>query len=185
MNAGSGLGTSGPREGALHKGLMTTLVGHVNSLATMTVEEKRALGYEVAAPEWGYYLNLRYGNVLERFYDLSQKSVPWPEGRNTESAHDRNVLSTGTTASYLPYSPNWNSFGFLVFNMDKTFTGSGNTYTRYATPTQEQDVTSFVAAVLRYSEAEFRAIYQSVEGYDTLIAKFLLMKELINTAKNN
>ena len=53
----------------------------------------------------------------------------------------------------------------------------------YMTPTKEQDIYSFIKAVLEYNDTEFIQMYEDKEGKEFLIEKYQLVKSMMNKVK--
>ena len=174
----------GKREGDVYKGMMTTLVSRVGLLGTMTMEDKRVLATKIAATEWYKYLNENHISVIHKFCAISDGSVEWTDQSST-STYNRVTNTTASGIFSLPYKPHWNGYGFLISNPNQVgqLQGGPAVYGRYYTPTVEQDVTSFIEVVLRYSQPEFQALYEGIEGVEYLIAKYLVIKEILDASR--
>lgn len=172
--------SNGRREGNVYKGLATTLVSHVSSFGTLTETEKKELASEVAAPIWYDYLIKQDASLFNDFCAVSLTSVV-----SVTKIYDVQVTTFASSA--LPYSTSlWNAYGFLISNPERalgknTMTGQ---ITSFYTPTEEQDIVSFIQAVLNYSEVEFQTLYKEKEGYGYLLEKFGMMKDILNAYKN-
>ena len=171
LNAGS-TELQGYRQGNVYKGMTTTMVSHVSTFGGMSEWEKHVLAAEIAAPSWQPYLVEKFAAELDIFYAISNNSVTWGAGY-AANAYDRNVI-LNPSASGIPYRAHWNAYGFLTRSMARILTAL------YYTPTKIEDVCSFVQAVLTYSEAEFREVYEGVDGDAFLFAKFAIIKELMD-----
>lgn len=180
---------NGQREGQVFNGLMTTLVSNISKLSTMSSEDQTRLAKQIASPILQTYLNNTRRDELENFYAVSDNSVTWPADALSTTAYQRLVNSTipPTNTGYLPYREHWNAYGFLISNPNSpgTLNGGPDVYTKFTTPTQAQDVISFIEAVLTYSETEFQALYENTVGYEFLIEKYRMIKKLLDEVRNN
>ena len=175
----------GRRDGDVYKGLMTTIV-NTGTLATLTTEERKQLGYAIAGPEWYNYLTKHRSSELNRFYDISENSVNLANSTLT-TVYDQ-VTNTNTGA-FLPQTSSWYEFGFLNYDPDdigqmEMFMVDGK-FTRWYSPTKQQDVEAFVAATLMYNESEFYELYKGEVGVEHLVAKYRILKEVMDGVKNN
>ena len=174
---------AGNRKGNVYRGMMTTLVSRASEIGAMNATDRRLLAAEIAGELWGIYVEMEYGGKLAEFYAVSDNGVTWPANASTRTTYNRNVM-TAPTQYEIPYMDHWNGYGFLLRNPD-IISNPGLPRLVYYTPTQKQDVCSFIQAVLLYTEAEFRAQYESVVGFNLLLTKYRLMKELVDTIKIN
>jgi hypothetical protein len=182
LNASSTI-AAGNREGSVFRGLMTTLVSHVSEMGSLNATEKHALGAEISAPIWAAYLEMEYAVELVGFYLVSDNSVTnWPTNASNRTTYNRDVRSNPGTYD-IPTKPHWNEFGFLIKNPD-LISNTNIPTLLYYTPTQTQDLTSFVQAALTYSEVEFQALYENVTGYNLLINKYRMVKKLIDAVND-
>ena len=175
----------GRRDGEVYKGLMTT-VANTGTLASISTEGKRKLGGAIVAPEWYNYLIQHNSSDLDRFYDVSEHSVDLTGYTVTTVYDQRTHTSTG---AYLPFTPSWHAYGFLSYDPNDIGTMErfivGGEYTRWFSPTKQQDAEAFIAIVQAYSESEFHELYKDEVGVEHLVAKYRILKEVMDNIKNN
>lgn len=167
---------NGRREGSVYKGLVTTIISHIGKLSTMTNQEKMELANEVVAPIWYEYLTGQDISLFNNFYAVSPSSVA--SGVKVYNALVNSLSSNPLTIS----NSLWYTYGFLTYNPDKALgknTLSGKILSFY-TPTEEQDILSFIQAVLNYSEEEFQNLYGGYDGYVHLLEKYRIVKEILS-----
>lgn len=182
LNASSTV-AAGNREGNVFKGMMTTFVGYVSRMENLNTAEKHALAAEISAPIWTVYLEMEFTEELVPFYLVSNNSVTnWPTSATNKNTYNRDVRSNPGNYD-IPTKPHWNEFGFLIRNPD-IISNTNIPTLLYYTPTQTQDLTSFIQAALTYNEAEFQALYENVTGYNLLITKYRMIKGLIDEVNN-
>jgi hypothetical protein len=179
--------SEGKREGRIYKGMTTTVIGQIDRLATMSKQERDSLATEVAGVMMAEYIVETYAKELANFYELSNQSVTWPAEWAWEHViYDRTVLKTGSASSYAPFLPHWNEYGFLndspVSNVRQIKDGE---ITRFRTPSKVQDVAAYLQAVMLYDRATFSALYEGVVGYELIMQKYDIMKEVWSEMKNN
>lgn len=165
----------------VYNALMMTVIGKVEKLKTMSPLEKKGLAAKVAAEHW-YNSVAPYNGELTHFYAISQAIPDWAA---SVTSRDIYKFSMSSTTNKLTYHADWNYFGFLDRNLEKeAYVDDKGVYTSYYTPTNEQDVKAFVAAVLQYETVEnFEASYAASPGIEALIAKFKIMKEIVESIK--
>lgn len=179
--------SEGKREGRLYKGMTTTVVSQIGNLVTMPKQVRDSFATEVAGMIMAEYVVETYGKELQNFYELSNKSVVWSAEWAWEHViYDRTVLKTGSASSYAPFLPHWNGYGFLndspVSNVRQVTNGE---ITRFRTPSKVQDVAAYLQAVMLYDRATFSALYEGVVGYELIMQKYDIMKEVWSEMKNN
>ena len=172
------------RAGDIYRGKMTTVVSRTKELGGMSAEERNALASEIAAYSLYVYLDLYHADKLANFYAVSDASVEWPEGSYHDTIYGQLV---STSSSSVPYRSHCNAFGFLETDpaMYSLFLAIGDEYLMFVNPSREYDVITFLKAVMSVSEADFRAAYEGRDGYGMLIDKYRLMREILETVKNN
>lgn len=169
-------------DGVVYRGSSATIVSRVASIGGMSENAKMKLAAQVVAPLWYSLLSRQYGNSLLPFYAVSDNSVTYPATSTSKTVYNARIRTGYVTFEVRDH---WNKYGFLTYNwnLSNEAIGGPNAYTQFYSPTQEQDVTSFIEAALSMSETEFQTMYQNKAGYIYLIAKYRLIKTLLEAAK--
>ncbi|MDR2130357.1 MAG: hypothetical protein LBP56_04205 [Odoribacteraceae bacterium] len=173
----------GKRFGNVYNGYRTVIISNVGRLGDMTDEEKGNLTEEIIATIYYHHARDHHAQQLEIFFGISEAS--WTPQALFPSAY-YTMVSSGMAATYKPH---WHQYGFLISSPSMPGQLSPNLsvpgeYTRYYTPTRDEDAIQFFIAAFHYTAEEFEAEYGSVTGYDLLRAKYDLIREIINTIKN-
>jgi len=177
----------GKREGRLYKGMSTTVISQIDSLAKMPKQVRDSFATEVAGTIMAEYVVEMYAEELNNFYELSNKSVTWPSDWTWEHViYDRTVLKTGSPSSNAPFLPHWNGYGFLndspVGNVRQI---TDREIVRFRTPSKTQDVAAYLQAVMLYDRSTFSSLHEGVDGYELIMEKFDIMKEILSEIESS
>lgn len=142
----------------VYKGMMTTVCGRISELPSMSETELRELAADIIALDLGSYIWATYKIDLEKFYLQTNTYA----GKNL---YGLRLEYDSTPSSY----DDLHEYGFLRPVSDY-----------YMTPTEDEDVSDYVRAVLAYSEEEFTGMY---EEFDVIMAKYAIMKRVMDKYK--
>lgn len=178
----------GKREGTVYQGLRTTIVSRIGKLSGMGEAELDTYVDEVLAAIWYGHAVRNYSGQLGIFYAVSEGE--WePNPPSQVSVYFQMVSNSVQPGQPYNYRPHWTQFGFLISSpsmpSDLMPTVDPMVFTRYRTPSKEEDAVSFFNAVLTMPEAEFRSRYGELEGFDLLIRKFGMIANIVNSVRNN
>lgn len=152
-------------EGNCFRGMMTTLVSHVEKLKDMSDAELNRLAVEVVGEQIGAYLADSCIVELESFINVSRKEV------NPNGSLYAFRLTGGTTPKMAPVA----NFGFLSF--DRKEANNANTC---QTVTEQRDVMDYVTEVYMNDDAAFKEKYKD---YPYVLKKYDLMKKVVADMK--
>ena len=161
----------------VYLGSMALVVSNVGKLHEMTGVDRKAFELDICTCLWFKHILANYVSTLVNFYDISKNIVVFQEDNLNREIYDRWVSEQSNFSDRVPYKTHWNGYGFLQCNPERT-TSEG-----YITPTKEQDVRSFIRAVLEYDDDEFTRKYEGKEGEALLIGKYRLIKDIIEKVK--
>jgi hypothetical protein len=173
----------GKRFGNVYNGFRTVIISNVGRLDGMTTGEKTNLMQEIVATIWYDYARVTHAAGLERFFQVSE--ALWVPQVNAPGVY-YTMISSGAAATYKPH---WYLYGFLASSPSMPGQLAPNPsvpgeYTRYYTPTRDEDAIMFFTAVFRYTPDEFQAVHGSDAGYELLREKYDLILEIVNTIRN-
>jgi len=174
----------GKREGSVFQGLRTTIIGKLWQIPSMSTTDRKLFVAEVLAAIWYTHLTEHYAEEMEAFYSISESL--WPVTARTASIYFQ-LISSGTADTFKPH---WYAYGFLLSSPSMPGQVNPNIsvpgeYTMWYTPSQEEDATQYLTAVLSESEAMFQAKYGNATGYDVMLEKFRHIKALVDNVKLN
>ena len=171
----------GRRASPVFQGARTLLISQMRDIGTMSAEALKKQAIEVVAPAWYGHIVSGYATDLERFYDVSTNVIAWPAETTNRNIYYI-LVSSGVA---LTYKPHWYELGFLISsaNMPGQLSGGPEVYARYYTPNREEDAISYISAVMNYNESQFQAIYGDKTGYDHMLSKYRVMKELMDRVR--
>lgn len=141
-----------------YKGMVTTVCGRISELPDMSEAELKELAADLIALDLGPYIWAKYKTELEKFY------------LQTNTYAGRNLYGIALRWDGIPPLPNddLSKYGFLRPALD------------YITPTEKEDVSDYVKAVLVYSEKEFAEMF---DKFDVIMAKYAIMKRIMDKYK--
>lgn len=147
------------------RGMMTTLVSHVEKLKDMGDAELQRLAMEVVGEQIGAYLADSCVVELEQFLNVSRKEV------NPNGSLYAFRLTLGSTPKMAPVA----NYGFLSF--DRKEANNANTC---FTVTEQRDVMDYVTEVYMNDDAAFEEKYKD---YPYVLKKYGLMKKVVADMK--
>ena len=153
-------------EDYVYRSMMTSVVGYVNRLNTLTEEERERFIKRIVAEEWGIYLTEREKDRLTSFYVISETEV-----YSKSSTYGRNSTSSGSGTLVIPYKE-WQEYGFLDYNHWYSYSEGKS----YYTPNKLQDVVDYATEVLLGNDEAFKTQYAD---YDWVLQKYDIMKRII------
>jgi hypothetical protein len=169
----------GKRFGNVYNGYRTLIISNVGRVGSMTPAEKKQLVEEVTATVLYENSRSRFLADLEIFFAVSE-SLYTPETSRPSVYHQ--MISSGSAVNYKPH---WYQYGFL--NSSPSMPGQltpnpsvPGEYSRYYTPSQDEDAHDFFTAVLRYTGEEFDAEYSAVAGYELLRQKYDMICAIVD-----
>lgn len=150
----------------VYRGMMTTVVGNVNTIPTMNETSLHCFASEILAEEYISYL-------LEKHYDLLRSffSVAW-----SEVYPGVNVYGKETTASTTPPYKPIGEYGFLDFDH-----GAASSSVRCTLPSDRADAVDFMTEVLIGDHEAFETKHAA---YPFVLKKYGLMKEVLTNLHN-
>lgn len=147
------------------RGMMTTLVSHVEKLKGMEEMELQRLAMEVVGEQIGAYLADSCAAEMEAFFNVSRKEVN-PNG---------SLYAFRLTLSSTPKKAPVETFGFLSF--DRKEANNANTC---MTVTEQRDAMDYVTEVYMNDDAAFEEKYKD---YPYVLKKYGLMKKVVADMK--
>jgi hypothetical protein len=141
----------------LYRGFKTTAVGQMNLISQMSDSDLATLAGSIAGGEIGSYLVSNYPADLQKFYAISN-----------------NIANVNMYGKYEgpyatpPATGNGEEFGFITVTLYSP--------QNYTTPTQTDDVGSYIVAIKTIKETDFKAQYAN-SPY--VLQKYDLMKNLL------
>ncbi|MDR0766052.1 MAG: hypothetical protein LBF09_03825 [Odoribacteraceae bacterium] len=173
----------GKRPGNVYNGYRTMILSNVGNVGNMSGDERRALTEDIAAATWYKYASARHAVSLELFFAVSEALyTPQPSQPSVYFM----MISSGVTVNYKPH---WYQYGFLESGPSMPGQLAPNPsvpgeYTRYYTPTRDEDAIMFFRAVFHYTPEEFDAEYGDVNGHELLRQKYDMIHAIVSTIKN-
>lgn len=162
------------KEQDVYLGSMALIISKVGKLHEMSEVERKSLQIEACSHLWYKYIRANCKVFLDNFYRVSKNSVVWPSENTIKEIYEQAVR---VDVNNIPYKKHWNGYGFLICHPDRQVLKG------YMTPTKEQDIYSFIKAVLEYNDTEFIQMYEDKEGKEFLIEKYQLVKSMMNKVK--
>lgn len=138
-------------------GMMTTMVGRMESIGRMTPEERKDFATQIVARLISSWLSEHEKEGLKNFYAVS---------------------TAASGQGYLPYDQ-W------IYNKTKEACGflsspeevdPGTPYGYFKAPSQEQDLADYLYACLNINEAEFNECYKA---FPAIIDKYGMMRKIL------
>ena len=153
--------------------MMTTAVGRLNSIKTMSEAEKKRLAAEIAAEVISVYLVNERATELEDFYAKADAST---QGGDKISLYDYvyDIKETNSSATS-PVFKDWKEYGFLVYDTSDTSFNDTAGSRSYKTVGQRRDVETFLVEVLLGDDDGFGTTYAD---YPLILEKYALLKAL-------
>ena len=160
-------------EASAYRGMMTTAVGRLNSIKTMSEAEKKRLAAEIAAEVISVYLVNERATELEDFYAKADAST---QGGDKISLYDYvyDIKETNSSATS-PVFKDWKEYGFLVYDTSDTSFNDTAGSRSYKTVGQRRDVETFLVEVLLGDDDGFGTTYAD---YPLILEKYALLKAL-------
>lgn len=160
-------------EASAYRGMMTTAVGRLNSIKTMSDAEKKRLAAEIAAEVISVYLVNERATELEDFYAKADAST---QGGDKISLYDYvyDIKETNSSATS-PVFKDWKEYGFLVYDTSDTSFNDTAGSRSYKTVGQRRDVETFLVEVLLGDDDGFGTTYAD---YPLILEKYALLKAL-------
>ena len=160
-------------EASAYKGMMTTVVGRLNAIKTMTAAEKTRLAAGVAGEIVSVYLVNECAAELEEFYSKANTKTAGGDDYNFYTkSDDIREKSPGTSR---PAFKDWKEYGFLVHDTSYTSFNDTPGSRSYKTVGQRRDVETFMVEVILGNDAGFEAAYAA---YPLILEKYALLKEV-------
>ena len=166
-------------EASAYKGMMTTVVGRLNTIRTMSEAEKKRLAAGVLAEIVSVYLVSECATELEEFYSKANTKTAGGDDYNfytkTDDIREKNP---GTSR---PAFKDWKEYGFLVHDTSYTSFNDTPGSRSYKTVGQRRDVETFMVEVLLDDDAAFEAAYGA---YPLILEKYELLKAVWAGVRN-
>ncbi|MDR1415241.1 MAG: hypothetical protein LBI96_05475 [Odoribacteraceae bacterium] len=173
----------GKRLGNVYNGYRSVIISNTGQFSTMSAIDKSHLKEEIVATICYGYANANFNIRLAEFYKVSEDLFT-PQTLMPSVYYL--LISSGNAAVYRPH---WNYYAFLISspNMPGQLQANANIpgeYTRYYTPSKEEDASSFFLAVFRYTPAEFDAEYSTLPGFSDIRRKYDIIRAITDAIIN-
>jgi hypothetical protein len=170
---------NGKRPGNLYSGYRSLIVSNAGRVGGMTPAGKKQLVEQIAAAVLYDKTAPSFAVQMELFFAVSERLFTPQTLQPT--VYSQQISST----SAINYKPHWNQYGFLNSSLNRPGQLAPNpsvpgAYTRYYTPSREEDAIDFFMAALRHTGEEFDAAYAGVAGHEILRQKYDIIRAIVD-----
>ncbi len=157
-------------EAGAFKAMMTTVMGRLNVVKTMTDIEKKSLAAEVLGEIVGHYL---YSNCAEELIEFYGVSIVQARNGSDFNLYEQNIWQTTSTSR--PEFKNWMDYGFFSYDSSRSFKE-----TDYYCINQVSDLVDYMTEVFKDDDAMFQTTYAS---YPVILQKYEIIKAVWEKVK--